>query len=630
MTTTAPYGTWESPISAVDTVAGAVRFSDIQYDDGALYWLEGRPTEGGRSVLVRRRPDGTADEPLASDVNVRTMVHEYGGGAYRAHAGDVVYSEFDDQRLYRLETGLALTAEQPRERSVRYADAAGLADGSIVCVRETHPTSGEAMNELVRIAADGTESVIATGADFYAYPAVSQDGDKMAWVEWDHPNMPWDDTRLVIASLADLSDAVVVAGGPGESVLQPTWKTDGSLVFISDRTGWWNLYRLDGDVTQITSRAADFASPAWLFGERSYCVLDDGRIVVTFWEGGRHHLGIVDTDGALGVIDDSYASYRYLATDSVNRVWFVGSRAEQPTAIVEYALASGDVRNIASNASVVAEAFVSVPELITFPTTFGESAHAVFYSPQNPLFTAPGSERPPLLVHIHGGPTSHVTPRYDAGILFWTTRGFGVVDVNYRGSTSFGREYRRKLTGEWGVYDVDDAVAAATFLAERGDVDGERLAISGGSAGGYTALAALAFRDIFAAGVSYFGVADIEVLAQDTHKFESRYVSGLVGDDPELWRSRSPLYSADDISVPVALFQGLDDTVVPPNQATMIAEALGRNHVPHLHIEYEGEGHGFRRSENIINTLETELIFYGAVLGFEPAGDLPAIDLSTA
>ena len=629
MSTRAPYGTWKSPISAADTVAGVVRFSDIQYDDGTLYWLEGRPTEGGRSVLVRRKADRVIDEPLGNDVNVRTMVHEYGGGAYRAHSGVVVFSDFDDQRLYRLGTTAAVTSQPERPRSVRYADAVGLEDSSIVCVRETHPTGGEAVNELVRIDVNGSEVVVATGADFYASPSVSRDEEKIAWIEWSHPNMPWDDTRLVIASLVDPLDATVVAGGPGESVLQPTWDEDGSLVFISDRTGWWNLYRLeDGTVMAITLRAADFASPPWLFGERSYRLLDGGRIVVTFWEGGRHHLAIVDTEGALTVIDDSYSQYGYLATDGEDRIWFVGTRSDGPTAIVEYDIGTGQAASVASNESVVDNAYASRPELVTFPTTMGESAHAVFYPPQNQEFSGPVGELPPLLVHIHGGPTSHATPRYDAGILFWTTRGFGVVDVNYRGSTGFGREYRQKLTGQWGIFDVDDAVAAAKFLAERGDVDGERLAISGGSAGGYTTLAAVAFKDAFAAGVSYFGVADIEVLAQDTHKFESRYVSGLVGSDPEMWRSRSPLYSADRISVPVALFQGLDDTVVPPNQATMIADALGRNGVPYVHIEYKGEGHGFRRAETIINTLETELVFYGAVFGFVPAGDLPEIEFS--
>jgi len=628
MIITAPFGTWKSPISAADTVAGVVRFSGIQYDDGTLYWLEGRPNEGGRSVLVRRMADGTTDEPLGSNVNVRTMVHEYGGGAYLAHSGGVVYSDFGDQRLHRLGTEVAVTSEPERERAVRYADATGLDDGSIVCVRETHPASGEAINELVRIDVDGIEVVVASGADFYASPTVSTDGERIAWIEWDHPNMPWDDTRLVVASLGDPSESNVVAGGPGESVVQPTWDKDGSLVFISDRTNWWNLYRLEGDaVTAITHREADFASPAWLFAERSYGLLDSGRIVVTFWEGGRHHLAIVDTGGSLRVIDEAYAQYRYLATDGEDRVWFVGTQADAPTAIVEYEVGTGQATSVVSNDSVVENTFVTQPELITFPTTMDDSAHAVFYPPQNPLFDGPDRELPPLLVHIHGGPTSHVTPTYDAGILYWTTRGFGVVDVNYRGSTGFGREYRQKLTGEWGVVDVDDAVAGAEYLAQQGGVDGGRLAISGGSAGGYTALAALAFTDAFAAGVSYFGVADIEVLAQDTHKFESRYVTGLVGSDPQVWRARSPLYSADQISVPVALFQGLDDTVVPPNQATMIAEALERNGVPYIHVEYEGEGHGFRRAANIISTLETELAFYGAVFGFEPAGELPAVDI---
>ena len=617
MSATAPFGTWQSPISAADTVAGVVRFSDIQYDDGTLYWLEGRPTEGGRSVLVRRDTNGVIDEPLGDDIDVRTMVHEYGGGAYAAGHGDVVYSNFNDQRLRGLGEGEPVTATPSIDRGVRFADMEIQTDGSVVCVRETHHVDAEPTNEVVHIDGDGSETVLVSGNDFYSSPRVSLDGSTLAWVEWDHPNMPWDDTRLVVSSVDDRSEGILVAGGPGESVMQPTWDADGSLVFISDRTGWWNLYRFDGEsVSAITQRDADFASPAWLFGERSFRLLDDGRIVVTFWEGGRHHLAMVDKDGTLNVVDDSFAGYRYLATDGENRVWFVGARADGPTAIVEYRVTSGRMSTVAANAAVVNEDYVSSPELIVFPTTFGESAHAVFYPPENPRFSGPQDELPPLLVHIHGGPTSHVTPKYDAGILFWTTRGFGVVDVNYRGSTGFGREYRQKLTGEWGVLDVDDAVAAATFLAQRGDVDGTRLAISGGSAGGYTALAAVAFKDVFAAAVSYFGVADIEVLAQDTHKFESRYVSGLVGDDPEQWRARSPLYSANDISVPVALFQGLDDTVVPPSQATMIAEALERNGVPHIHIEYEGEGHGFRRAENIINTLERELAFYGSVFGF--------------
>jgi dipeptidyl aminopeptidase/acylaminoacyl peptidase len=613
----------------VDTVAGVVRFSDIQFDNGTIFWLEGRPTEGGRSVLVRRQADGTLDEPLTKEIKVRTMVHEYGGGAYAARHGHVVYSDFADQRLRRFGEIEPLTASPAIDRGVRFADMELQADGSVVCVRETHPTGGGAVNELVQIAADGGETVIATGADFYASPAVSKDGVKIAWVEWDHPNMPWDDTRIVVASLADPSDGTIVAGGEDESVVQPTWDEDGSLVFISDRTGWWNLYRSDrGSVTAITSRDADFASPAWLFGERSYVILDDGRIVSTFWAGGRHHLATIDIDGALTMVDDGYAAYRYLASDGADRVWFVGTRADRPTAVVEFNLDSGPAVDVVSNASVVDDTYVSSPDLITFPTTLGDEAHGVFYPPQNPRYTGCDDELPPLLVHIHGGPTSHVTPRYDAGILFWTTRGFGVVDVNYRGSTGFGRKYRQKLTGEWGIHDVDDAVAAASFLAGRGDVDGERLAISGGSAGGYTTLAALAFTDAFAAGVSYFGVADIEVLARDTHKFESRYVTGLVGSDPLVWRTRSPLYSADQISVPVALFQGLDDSVVPPNQATMIAHALGRNGVPHLHIEFEGEGHGFRRSETIISTLETELAFYGAVFGFAPDGALPVLDLA--
>lgn len=633
MSTIASFGSWGSPIAAADTVAGIVRFSDIQYDGGSLYWLEMRPSEGGRTVLVRRSSDGDISEVLPDTVSVRTMAHEYGGGAYRAGAGTLVYADFEDQRLYRMAAGgeaAPLTAEPERSRSVRFADVVRMADGTLIAVRETHPVEGEAVNELVAVGDDGTCSVLATGSDFYTTPRISPDGTRLAWVEWDHPNMPWDGTRLVVADAADPTRRRVIAGEVDESVVQPEWATDGSLVFASDRTGWWNLYRFDGgETTPIVAMDAEFAGPAWVFGSSWYGFLSDGRIAAVITENGTQRLGIIRHDGTVVRTDLDYSSYGYhLITDGDHRVWFIGAHAHRPTALVEFDVDSGEASAVRSNPSHIDVAYAPDPRLISFPTTGGDTAHAVYYPPANPEFEGPAGERPPLLVHIHGGPTSSVLPVYSLETMFWTSRGFGVVDVNYRGSTGFGREYREKLEGEWGVVDVDDAVAAAEYLASIGEVEGERLAISGGSAGGYTTLAALAFRDRFAAGASYYGIADIEMLMGDSHKFESRYETRLIGTDPVVWRARSPLYSVEEIDVPVALFQGLEDKVVPPNQAIVIAEALARRGIPHVHIEYEGEGHGFRQAANVIHSLETELAFYGIVFGFTPSGDIPVLDLS--
>jgi dipeptidyl aminopeptidase/acylaminoacyl peptidase len=373
---------------------------------------------------------------------------------------------------------------------------------------------------------------------------------------------------------------------------------------------------------------AEFAGPAWVFGESWYGFLSEGRIATTFYENGQNRFGIIVDHGVLEPIDLAFSNYGYhVITDGDQRVWFIGARPDKPSAIVEFDAASGEMSIVRSNPSIVDPGYAPQPKVITFPTTGEDVAHAIYYPPANPQFNGPTGERPPLVVHIHGGPTSSVSPMFKPETVFWTSRGFGVVDVNYRGSTGFGREYRAKLEGEWGVVDVDDAVASAEYLASIGEVDGDRLAISGGSAGGYTTLAALAFRDSFAAGASYFGIADIEMLMGDSHKFESRYETRLIGTDPVVWRERSPIHSVDQISVPVALFQGLEDKVVPPNQAVVIAEALAARGIPYVHIEYEGEGHGFRQAENVIRSLETELAFYGYVFGFTPAGDASEVDL---
>jgi dipeptidyl aminopeptidase/acylaminoacyl peptidase len=624
-----PYGTWKSPISAADTVGGVVDFGLIALDGEDLYWVEGRPSEGGRQVLVHRDREGRIADVTDPPINVRTKVHEYGGGAYLVGNGQVAYSDFADQRLYLHGSG-PITPEPDTPGALRYADGRFLADGGIVCVRESH-REGEPVNEIVRVdPVSQTVSVLATGRDFYSNPRPSPDGERLLWLEWDHPNMPWDGTTLMTATIEgeQLIDSEVLAGGPEESVFQPEWAPDGGILFVSDRTGWWNLYRFDGgQVTPLHPMDADFGVPAWIFGYRTYGFLSGGRVLTTFFEDGFDHLAVIGPDGALTRLPDELTCHNFLVTDGESRAWFVGFGTRTPSAVYQLDVDGDGQEVIRANRMPVEAGHIPTPRVITFPTGQGEVAHAVHYPPANPGFVAPEGERPPLIVKIHGGPTSLSFPRLRPEFLFWTTRGFAIVDVNYRGSTGYGRAYRNRLRLDWGITDVEDALAAARYLAEKGEADGDRLIITGGSAGGYTTLAALAFGDAFSVGCSYFGVADLGLLVDDTHKFESRYLDGLVGTDRDEMRRRSPLYSVDRITVPVILFQGLEDKVVPPEQAEVISAGLAENGVPHAHVTYEGEDHGFRKAENITHSLESELAFYGKVLGFEPDDDLPEVPL---
>jgi dipeptidyl aminopeptidase/acylaminoacyl peptidase len=624
-----PYGTWKSPLSAADTVGGVLDFGLIAVDGDDLYWVEGRPSEGGRQVLVRRDVEGGIADVTDPPINVRTKVHEYGGGAYLVGGGRVVYSEFSDQRLHLHGSG-PITPEPATPGAMRFADGRLLPDGSIVCVRETHG-EGEPVNEIVRVDPGAqTVTVLVTGRDFYSNPRPSEGGERLLWLEWDHPNMPWDGTTLVTATITQdgLVDRRVVAGGPEESVFQPEWAPDGGIVFVSDRTGWWNLYHANGQmVTPVCPMDADFGGPAWIFGYKTHGFLSRGRILTTHWEGGTDHLGIIGPDGELTPLPDEITYHSFLVTDGASRAWFVGFGTKSPSAVYQLDVDSGDLEVVRANLMPVAPELIPTPRVFTFPTGDREVAHAVHYPPTNPDFVAPDGERPPLIVKIHGGPTSLSWPRLRPDFIFWTSRGFAVVDVNYRGSTGYGRDYRNRLRMSWGITDVEDAIAAARFLAEQGEADPERLIITGGSAGGYTTLAALAFGDQFAVGCSYFGVADLGLLADDTHKFESRYLDGLVGTDREEMRRRSPLNSVDRINVPVILFQGLEDKVVPPEQAEVISAGLAENGIEHAHITYEGEDHGFKRAENITHSLESELAFYGMVLGFSPDDELPEVPL---
>ncbi len=578
MVQTRAYGTWESPISAADTVGGIVDFGQIAADGDNLYWLEGRPSEGGRQVLVRRDDSGQIDDITAPPIYVRTQVHEYGGGAFTVGNGSVAYSELSDQRLYLLGKG-PITPEPSQPGALRYADGRFLPDGRIVCVRESHG-DGEAVNEIVRIE-PGTQNVtvLASGRDFYASPRPSSDGTKLLWLEWDHPNMPWDGTLLNTGTITEdgLIDIEQVAGGPDESIFQPEWSPGGDIVFATDRSGWWNLHRFDGERSAaIVEMEADFGVPLWIFGPTTFGFLSEGRILTAFWEGGINHLGVVDRDGSLRRLPNHLTGLGFLVTDGESRAWFVGHGPATPSSIYELDVDTGALSVVRANPMPAEPDYIPSPRIITFPTADGEVAHGVYYPPANPDFDGPDGEKPPLIVKVHGGPTSQVFPSLRPSFLYWTTRGFGLVDVNYRGSTGYGRRFRNLLRDSWGIADVEDCLAAARYLATEGEVDGNRLIITGGSAGGYTTLAALAFGDAFSAGGSYFGVADIGLLADHTHKFESRYLDGLVGTDPEEMRRRSPLYSVDQITVPVILFQGLDDKVVPPEQAELISAAPGR------------------------------------------------------
>jgi dipeptidyl aminopeptidase/acylaminoacyl peptidase len=589
--------------------------------DGSAWWLEGRPAEGGRTVLVRASPGERPEDVTPQGYYVRTRVHEYGGGSWLLHGETVFFSNFEDQRLYRQDRDAAPRPITP-EGPFRYADGRTTPDGRlIVCVRESH-AGPEVVNELVAVPADGSAepAVVAAGRDFYSFPRISPDGERLAFTCWDHPNMPWDGTELWDASV-DGSDARQVAGGEAESIWQPEWSPEGDLHYVSDRTGWWNL---DRDDEPLTAEEAELGHPQWLFGGSTYAFLADGPIACLRCSNAEERVCLLEP-GATGLEDLGlpFTSFEFPTLRSQgNRLLFIAGSPERETEIVSVELPGGDPVSLRPPSEPpVDRAYASRPRAIEFPTEGDRTAQAFYYPPANPDFSGPEGELPPLIVEIHGGPTSHRCPELRRPLLFWTSRGFGVVDVNYGGSTGFGREYRERLRGEWGIVDTADCIAAARHLAEAGEVDGGRLLIHGGSAGGYTTLCALVFHDQFAGGASYYGVADAETLAKDTHKFESRYLDGLIGPYPEaasIYRERSPIHFADRLRAPVILFQGLEDEVVPPSQAEQMVAALRENGVPHEYVAFEGEQHGFRRSETIVRCLEAELAFYGRMLGFEP------------
>ena len=637
--TVRPYGTWPSRLDA-DAIARipARAFDGVSVAWPSVRWLESRPAEGGRAALVEWR-DGRIREVTPGGFNVRTRVHEYGGGACWFHGETAYCSEFSDSRLYRVEEGKATpVTPEPREaNSLRYADGEVAPGGRLlVCVRERHEI-GAVHNELVTLPADGSADprVIASGHDFYAAPRLSPDGRRLAWICWDHPRMPWDGTELWIAELAGdgttLSGEQFVAGGREESVVEPAWSPEGRLHFVSDRNGWWNLHRDDRALTRLED--GEIGVPAFVFGTRRFAFLGDGRIACVVTRAAVDSLELLDPEtGALESAGLAWTAYgpTMLAAEK-SRVVFAAASPTEPVTVVAWDSSTGE-ETVIHRVVDLEFGSIPVPRAIEFEAGDGAKAHAFYYPPTNEGSEGPAGERPPLRVVCHGGPTSHRGPSLTPEFLFWTQRGVGVVDVNYRGSSGFGRGYRRLLDGRWGEIDWQDCVAAARYLAEQGQADPERTWVEGGSAGGYVVLCALTFDPTaFAAGVSYFGVADVEALAVETHKFESRYLDSLVGPYPgevELYRARSPVHFADRIERPLLLLQGLEDKVVLPNQAEMMADALDRKGIPHAYIAFEGEGHGFRKRENVSRSIAATLDFVGRVFGFEPADELEPLEIA--
>ena len=625
--TVAPYGSWRSPITASEVARSGLNVSQPRFDGADLYWIEGRAAERGRNAIVRLRPGGEPEDVTPSDFNARTMVHEYGGGDYTV-AGSVLYAaRFEDQRLYRIQPGVEPVPLTPPGKA-RYADLElDVARARIICIREEHARSDqECVNELVAVPAAGGEPVVlATGRDFYSTPRLSPDGHRIAWLEWDHPLMPWDGTELWTAEVAEdgtLSGRRRLAGSATESIFQPEWSPGGELHFVSDRTGWWNLYRAGDAVEAVLPMEAEFGLPQWAFGMRTYA-FDGDRILAAYNRDGLWHLAWID-EGELRPIDLPFTSYGSPAAGA-GRAVVLAASPSTPSALIELTTEKG-YEVVKSTASRLPDpAYIPQPEAVTFPTAGGGSAYGLLYRPTNPDFHGEGP--PPLIVSVHGGPTSAARSSYSASIAYFTSRGFALLDLNYRGSTGYGRPFRDALYGQWGVADVEDAVAVARFLAERGDADPRLRVVAGGSAGGYTALAVAAFEPGgFACGTSYFGICDLEVFDRDTHKFEAKYLRRLIGGEQN-YKARSPISRSDEITMPMLVLQGLDDRIVPANQAEIIVESLERRGVPHAYLAFEGEGHGFRMAANIQRSLEAELAFYSHVFDFAPADDLPPLDV---
>jgi dipeptidyl aminopeptidase/acylaminoacyl peptidase len=638
------YGSWKSPITSDLIVAENIWLGGpITLDGDDIYWVELRPVEGGRCVIVKHSPNGHTIDVTPKSFNARTRVHEYGGGAYTVADGKIYFSNFSDQRLYKQEPACAPIPISP-EANFRYADF--VFDNHrerLVCVREDHTISDrQAIASLVSLdpARNDGGQVIVSGNDFYSSPRISPDGTRLAWLTWNHPNMPWDGTELWVGRFREdgtIGQTTRVAGGVSESVFQPEWSPDNVLHFVSDPTGWWNIYRWREDlspshVETLCEMTSEFGLPQWVFGLSTYGFESAGRIICTYIKQSTSHMAILSTDsGRLNAIKIPYSGIRHLRAKS-GRALFIADSPIEPPAIVRFDIMESKLQVLRRESDTVIDSgYISYPEEIEFPTENGLIAFGLYYRPKNRDYRAPAETKPPLLIISHGGPTSAAHHGLSLeSIQYWTSRGFAVCDVNYGGSTGYGRAYRERLRGKWGIVDVDDCVNAARYLANLGQADDNRLIIRGGSAGGYTTLAALTFRNVFKAGASYFGVSDLEALAKDTHKFESRYLDSMIGPYPEkrdLYLERSPIHFANRLSCPIIFLQGLEDKVVPPDQAVKMFEAARSKGIPTAYVPFEGEQHGFRKAENIKRALEAELYFYSKIFGFQLAEQVESVQI---
>lgn len=647
----APFGSWNSPIQVADMLSSSVGFSSTRVDGKDFYWLEHRPSEGGRQVIVKRTANGHKRDMIPQGFNARTRVHEYGGDSYTVFDGVVYFVNFADQQIYMVKKA-GQEPVQLTDSKYRYAQLSmDKTRNRLVGVGEYHGDDG-VENFIVAVDCQSGEATrLVEGHDFFACPKLSPDGDWIAWVTWDHPNMPWDNTKLFIARLEEEGKPTLVVdltGDSQESVMHPDWSPDGnSLFFISDRTNWWNIYELKGfksdgiftgpplavkDLVNISDQEVEFGSAMWGLGGQPYVILDQNRIVSTYNEKGTWNLvEMTRTSGKWNQRKLSEGTVFGSLAVTGTKLFTTMSTATHGSVLALFDIESGASKVLKKSSTLKVRAgYISKPQRISFSTTDGAVAHAIYYPPNNRDYRAPRGELPPLLVKSHGGPTAAAGSTLNLGIQYWTSRGFAVVDVNYRGSTGYGREYRDALKGQWGIVDRIDCESAALHLVEKGEVDGERLAITGGSAGGYTTLCALTFGEVFKAGASHFGVGDLEALAGDTHKFESRYLDSLIGPYPEkkaLYQERSPVNHTSQLSCPVIILQGLEDKIVPPNQAESIVGALRSMSLPVAYIAFEGEQHGFRQAPNIKRALESEFYFYARVFGFKPADEIEPVEI---
>ena len=632
--TIAPFGSWQSSFTAEAIVHDSVRLGQIVVDGDDVYWSELRPSQKGRSTIVKQDGDGFT-EVLPVEFNARSRAHEYGGGAFCVSEGDIFFCNDADQRLYLLREGEKPEPITP-EGPYRYADlVVDRLHDRLICVREDHSADGEPQNAIIAAQFEGDVEVLADGFDFYAAPKISKGGSHIAWIQWRHPHMPWDETELVIAKV-DGNGAIVaseqVAGGNNIAIFQPEFAADGSLFYVSDVSGWWNIYRYDGKSEAcVYSVDAEFGLPHWVFGMRTYDFNGPTTLAVTFQVDGISKLAEIDIySNSCRTIPVPHIDISGLRVSN-GAAYYIGASMRTPSAVARVDLDCGLMSIVRWSQDIdIDPNSISLAQPVIFRTAEDEIAHGFFYPPANSEFEGPTGSLPPLIVKSHGGPTGQTYCSFEPKIQFWTSRGFAVLDVNYRGSTGFGSRYRRLLDGKWGIADVEDCVAGAEMLVAQGMVDGDRMAITGSSAGGYTTLCALTFSDTFRAGASHYGIGDLEQLARDTHKFESRYLDRLVGSWPEyqgLYQRRSPLGHTEQLSCPVIFFQGTEDKVVPPNQSEAMVEALRAKNIPVAYVLFEGEGHGFRQAANMRQALEDELSFYAQVFAFKVADNIKVVEI---